>query len=338
MAAAADDFTPPWPASSPAPAPARGGGGVYQVGGVPVEFPYKPYGTQLAFMGRVITTLDRARRQGRSHALLESPTGTGKSLSLLCSALAWQRHYPLRAPPAAAAPDPFLHGGGFVADDTQQQQQATPGAPEKPARKKSAPTIYYATRTHSQITQVVRELRKTSYRPRMAILASRKHYCVNQNVCMSDQIDENCKKLLDDKVQGCPEFKNAQKLSRHPSLQTGGSYEVHDIEDLLRVGKQVKGCPYFAAQTLAEAAQLVFCPYNYLISPIVRRAMDIDIRGSVVILDEAHNIEDISREAGSVDVDAESLDSLDGELARLATNQAVAMIYQPLHDVIEVHL
>jgi Fanconi anemia group J protein len=115
--------------------------------------------------------------------------------------------------------------------------------------------------------------------------------------------------------------RNAQKLSRHPSLQTGGSYEVHDIEDLLRVGKQVKGlsiclvtwsslesrgtcecshlfywhlffwlsagCPYFAAQTLAEAAQLVFCPYNYLISPIVRRAMDIDIRGSVVILDEA---------------------------------------------------
>jgi Fanconi anemia group J protein len=47
------------------------------------------------------------------------------------------------------------------------------------------------------------------------------------------------------------------------------------------------GCPYFAAQTMAEAAQLVFCPYNYLISPIVRRAMDIDISGSVVILDEA---------------------------------------------------
>lgn len=38
---------------------------------------------------------------------------------------------------------------------------------------------------------------------------------------------------------------------------------------------------------MAEAAQLVFCPYNYLISPIVRRAMDIDIRGSIIVLDEA---------------------------------------------------
>ena len=157
---------------------------MYQVGGVPVEFPYKPYGTQLAFMGRVIATLDRARRQGRSHALLESPTGTGKSLSLLCSALAWQRHYPLRSPPAPA-PDPFLHGGGFVPDNTQPQ--TTTGAPrssfplysivrgfldqellflvsvacrllilpfgvldclvvpEKAVKKKNAPTIYYAT-------------------------------------------------------------------------------------------------------------------------------------------------------------------------------------------------
>lgn len=169
----------------------------------------------------------------------------------------------------------------------------------------------------------------------MAVLASRKHYCVNKNVCMSDNIDEQCKLLLDDKVQGCPEFKNAQKLSRHPSLQKGGCYEVHDIEDLLRVGRQVKGCPYFAAQTMAETAQLVFCPYNYLISPIVRRAMDIDISGSIVILDEAHNIEDIARDAGSVDVDEESLTTLAGELANLATNEAVAKIYQPLHEVIE---
>ncbi|KAI4989654.1 hypothetical protein ZWY2020_036971 [Hordeum vulgare] len=323
------------PAATPAPAPARGGGGVFQVAGLPVEFPYKPYGTQLAFMGRVIATLDRGRRQGRSHALLESPTGTGKSLSLLCAALAWQRHSPAPRPPR---PPPLTPSSTAAASSpTTPSSSSSSPLPKAAAaaKKKKAPTIYYATRTHSQITQVVRELRKTPYRVRMAILASRKHYCVNKSACMTDSVDEECKRLLDDKVHGCLEFKNAQKLSRHPSLQTGGSYEVHDIEDLLKVGRQVKGCPYFAAQTMAEAAQLVFCPYNYLISPIVRRAMDINIAGSIVILDEAHNIEDIARDSGSVDVDEESLNSLAEELAKLATDQAVGKIYQPLHDIIQ---
>uniref|UniRef100_A0A0D9XGH8 Helicase ATP-binding domain-containing protein n=1 Tax=Leersia perrieri TaxID=77586 RepID=A0A0D9XGH8_9ORYZ len=325
-AAGDNDFaTPPPPARAPG---SSSGALVYQVGGVPVEFPYKPYGTQLAFMGRVIATLDRARRQGRSHALLESPTGTGNT-----------RSAPLPPPPTTNSRklpiDPFLHGGGFVPEETQKQQQATPGVPEKAAKKKNVPTIYYATRTHAQITQVVREYRKTSYRVRMAILASRKHYCVNKSVCMSGNIDDQCKSLLDDSAQGCPEYKNAQKLSRHPSLQIGGCYEVHDIEDLVKVGRKVKGCPYFASQTMAEAAQLVFCPYNYLISPIVRRAMDIDIRGSIIVLDEAHNIEDIARDAGSFDADEESLHSLRQELQGLVTDEAVAMIYGPLHDVVQ---
>jgi fanconi anemia group J protein len=56
---------------------------------------------------------------------------------------------------------------------------------------------------------------------------------------------------------------------------------------LLFISLLSEGCPYFAAQHMAEAAQLVFCPYNYLISPVVRRAMDIDIGGSIIILDEA---------------------------------------------------
>lgn len=97
----------------------------YHIGGIQVEFPYQPYGTQLAFMGRVISTLDRALRDGHCHALLESPTGTGKSLSLLCSALAWQQNYKLKnqysnlshsnhKPNPEAVTDPFAHGGGFL--------------------------------------------------------------------------------------------------------------------------------------------------------------------------------------------------------------------------------
>lgn len=46
-------------------------------------------------------------------------------------------------------------------------------------------------------------------------------------------------------------------------------------------------------------AYIIFSPYNYLIEPQIRDAMKIDIRGNIIMLDEAHNIEDAAREAAS---------------------------------------
>uniref|UniRef100_A0A2P2NJW8 Helicase ATP-binding domain-containing protein n=1 Tax=Rhizophora mucronata TaxID=61149 RepID=A0A2P2NJW8_RHIMU len=60
---------------------------------------------------------------------------------------------------------------------------------------------------------------------------------------------------------------------------------------------------------MADDAQLVFCPYSYIINPVTRGAMEIDIKGAILVLDEAHNIEDIARDAGSVDVEEDVLHS-----------------------------
>lgn len=54
---------------------------------VEVDFPKDPYPCQVNYMQKVLQALSNG-----SNALLESPTGTGKTLSLLCSTLAWQSH------------------------------------------------------------------------------------------------------------------------------------------------------------------------------------------------------------------------------------------------------
>lgn len=43
----------------------------------------------------------------------------------------------------------------------------------------------------------------------------------------------------------------------------------------------------------------MFCPYSYLVDPVIRSAMDITLDKSVLIFDEAHNIEDTARYTSS---------------------------------------
>jgi regulator of telomere elongation helicase 1 len=64
---------------------------------VEVEFPYEAYQCQLDYMSSVIQAL-----QEKKNALLESPTGTGKTLCLLCASLAWRSSLQKQA---EAAPD-----------------------------------------------------------------------------------------------------------------------------------------------------------------------------------------------------------------------------------------
>jgi len=51
--------------------------------GIEISFPYEPYKPQVEYMKAVIKALN-----GKKNALLQSPTGTGKTLSLLCACLA----------------------------------------------------------------------------------------------------------------------------------------------------------------------------------------------------------------------------------------------------------
>lgn len=74
---------------------------VMKIDGIDVDFPYKPYESQTKYMSMVIRCLKQVRvgfvpiwqhRAQGQHGVLESPTGTGKTLCLLCATLGWLRH------------------------------------------------------------------------------------------------------------------------------------------------------------------------------------------------------------------------------------------------------
>eukprot|EP00946_MAST-07B_sp_MAST-7B-sp1_P002632 g2632.t1 len=240
----------------------------YLIRHVPVSFPFKPYPSQLVYMENVIQAL-----QERKHALLESPTGTGKTMSLLCSALAWRQ-----------AQDAQLNSNGQVL---------------------SKGVIH-------QLSQVVKELKGTIYRPNVAILGSREQLCVNSKVNRNrgTKLNRACQELTKNRKcryhLGVEDYMETLKISKSISSKeafdaanqrahTMSTFHVstrNELDDSNETTTNQKGFPTHEIQDIEELHEFG------------KRSSWQD---AVVICDEAHNLEAVCADASSFELEPEIL-------------------------------
>ena len=238
-------------------------------------------------------------------------------------------------------------GGGFITPGDQgvssvnyhlpQSGQINKDRPPdllKMPKRKRCPKIYFGTRTHKQVAQIVRELKKTRYAGvRMTILASREHTCIHPSVSKSFNKNQDCQDLMDKKKGGGCRFQAnvKQKMASHKSVRNYlGSDTAWDLEDLVKAGRKVKACPYFSVRELKNSAQLIICPYNYLVEPNIRASMDINLNNQIVILDEAHNIEDSARDAASAKFKLEDVVAAMQDCERMVEHKVLPEVHQGL--------
>uniref|UniRef100_A0A671VP82 Regulator of telomere elongation helicase 1 n=1 Tax=Sparus aurata TaxID=8175 RepID=A0A671VP82_SPAAU len=276
--------------------------------GVTVNFPFTPYDCQKDYMSKVIECL-----QTKSNGVLESPTGTGKTLCLLCSTLAWREHFKDTISARKIAerlgseemfPNTPLSSWGTAATD---------------AYYTDVPKIIYASRTHSQLAQVINELKNTSYRPKVCVLGSREQLCINQEV-MRQESNHIKVHMCRSKVstRSCVFYNNYEEKSTDKDLVNS----ILDVEDLVKFGNKQRACPYYLSRSLKQQADIIFMPYNYLLDPKSRRAHNIELNGAVIIFDEAHNVEKTCEESTSFDLTPYDIASAIDAVNRLLVEQA----------------
>ena len=253
--------------------------------GIDVFFPYEPYSNQKLYMEKVIQAC-----KDKTIAGLESPTGTGKTLCLLCASLAYLKYERERLINER-------NNNFDVIDNTEKIRQ---------------PIIYYTSRTHAQLSNVIQELQKTCYRPRNAIISSRDQMCVNELIRGFHGHTLNMKCQFAQKKNQCRYFKGKNNLN-----MTWSAYDGKTVEELKDIAKKLKFCPFFFERDKSIHSDLIFLPYNYIFDPSIKKRMKIQMKNAILIVDEAHNIQEVCNDSVSKDFDSNMIDEVLGDLKSL---------------------
>ncbi|KAK9325883.1 helicase C-terminal domain-containing protein [Lipomyces orientalis] len=169
--------------------------------------------------------------------------------------------------------------------------------------------IFYASRTHSQLTQFVQQLRLPTYPPselyqsesslRHVPLSSRKQLCIHPTVSRLrdlNTINDKCTELQQNPTdRRCPYLMNEREVDdrvKTRDFRDRVLSDIRDIEDMSEIGSSMGVCPYYASRGAIELSEVVTLPYPLLLQSSYRKALSISLKNQIVIIDEAHNLLD----------------------------------------------
>ena len=160
-----------------------------------------------------------------------------------------------------------------------------------------SPKIIYASRTHSQISQFINEIKKTCYsNSRVVTLGSRKTLCLNEEVNSIKNLANLNDACLDlqGKKKCCPYRRSNSDQDKSALSEFSLHIEavIRDIEEIGLLGKELHTCPYYGTRSSATNCDIICLPYNLLLQKSARESCGINLKNSIIIIDESHNIID----------------------------------------------
>jgi Rad3-related DNA helicase len=181
-------------------------------------------------------------------------------------------------------------------------------------------------------------------------LSSRRNMCVHDRVMAEsdrEAVDAACRSMTASWVlelakknpgsaETCSYFDNFQAAGESTSIPSG----VYDLEELQKWGKGRGWCPYYLTRQALNHANILVFNYQYMLDPKVAKMVSKELEAeSIVVFDEAHNIDSVCIEALSVTINDRGLEYAARSLGRLASevsrqkasdNQRLQQEYQNL--------
>uniref|UniRef100_A0A1A9ZWC9 General transcription and DNA repair factor IIH helicase subunit XPD n=1 Tax=Glossina pallidipes TaxID=7398 RepID=A0A1A9ZWC9_GLOPL len=247
------------------------------VDGLLVYFPYEYiYPEQYAYMLELKRTLD-----AKGHCLLEMPSGTGKTATLLSLIVAYMIEHPevIRKLIYCSRTVPEIEK--VIAELQNLLAYYEKNAPQPPA-----------------IIGLV--------------LSSRKNMCIHPEVSKEREgkaVDGKCYGLtasyirerheIEPETPICQYYEGYSLEGKESALPVG----IYSIDDLKEYGRMRNWCPYFLARQAINQAHIVVYSYHYLLDPKIAEVVSKEMcRETCIVFDEAHNIDNVCIDSMSVKI------------------------------------
>ena len=194
--------------------------------------------------------------------------------------------------------------------------------------------LVICTRTHSQIKELVNELKRPQMRQtqgskafntRIVSLAARRHLCVNGQYAnlTAAELNNVCKKTCIYNKDRDKWRNFVKKINNDPM----------DIEDLMSYGRSITSCPYFASRSAMQCSDVFLMPYQTLFQKETRDALNIPLNNTYIIIDEAHNLVDALNQMNTVTLEKDDFqtifDALKDYQIRIAKTKKLDMKNDP---------
>ncbi|ODV66519.1 ATP-dependent RNA helicase CHL1 [Hyphopichia burtonii NRRL Y-1933] len=189
-------------------------------------------------------------------------------------------------------------------------------------------SIYFSSRTHSQLTQFSHQLNLTNFpssldniseRIKFLPLGSRKQLCIHPRISKISNLNNlndacvDLQNLTSSNSKGCeylPKLNNPDSSSIIKDFTDMSLTKIHDIEDLAQLGSELKVCPYYSVRKGIELTEIVALPYQMLLQDSTRKILNLKIDNSIVIIDEAHNLLDTITAMNSLSITSNELSDI----------------------------
>ncbi|CCJ29560.1 unnamed protein product [Pneumocystis jirovecii] len=270
---------------------------------LPVLFPYpRIYPEQYAYMCHLKKTLDAG-----GHCVLEMPSGTGKTVSLLSLIISYQKVF-------------------------EQHRKLVYCSRTMSEIEKILVEL-------KNLIEFRKKISEENSKFRALGLTSRKNLCLHPSIKHEKKgniVDARCrgltasfvreKKKAGEKVNLCLYYENLNFLDFCDLIP----YGVFTFTDLIEYGEKNQQCPYFIARRMIPFCNVVVYSYHYLLDPKISEFISRELsKDCIVVFDEAHNIDNVCIESLSVDITEDSLkrashsiNSLETKIANMKKNNA----------------